>query len=329
MHRRDSHQPGSRTEVLDFLDLTIADDAVDWGADDSVPDILPGKIERGLSAGDTRQGGRKIGLERRAFGEGRGRLTLVHGEHCATVLGVGAGAEDGGAGEFRLVLRYRAAIDKLVESREVRVGPDALRVRRIDGRSRRADIGRRETFLSGLGVESGLGSRHAGLGVCEIRRRQTDPRLELLRIESDQRVAALDRLVVGDKDARDETANTGRDHRAGRLDIGGIRGDGGLRQDDIDRSRRRDGDSHAYGDEGATGERQASLRRRRRRDRRRDVPQRDGRHRCMTSSVEVAEARRRPAPSVSVASAKAARRPMWMTRPSARTSPVLSDIPLW
>ena len=168
------------------------------------------------------------------------------------MLGVRSGAQGGGAGQFFLVLGHRAGVHELVEPGEIGVGPDALGVRCGDAGVGRADIGRRQALLGGLGFECGLGGFDAGLGIGQIGRGGTDARVELLRIERDQRVAALYGLVVRDEDMGDEAAHPRRDQRAVRLDIGGVGGDGGFWQGDVDRSHGRHGQRHADRDDGAT-----------------------------------------------------------------------------
>ena len=216
-----------------------------------------------------------------------------------------------------------AGFDQVRVARAIGLCAVALRSGRADHALRGAHVRCGELFFGIERNQRGLGDFDRGVRVLQIGRSGGDARVEFFGIDTHQRIALPDALVVLHEHVGDEAAHLRRDDRAVGLQISRVRRDRASRHQDIERAEHAEQHGCTDGGDGAAPERLGC------RGRRKRTVHCTVAHRSNTSKVDVADAYNWPSLPFNVASANATRRPKLRIRPSARNGPVAVVIALW
>ena len=206
----DGHQLLADLQIVADLDPLVADDAVDGCLQGRMPEVDPGKLQRGLRHGT-------LGLR-------RGARRIDDRDLVAGGLERGLGGSDGGPGPVgidpRLAQRLLAGVAALGEpavALEVALGPA-----RLGGSAGQRGLGL--TDAGGLHLQLALRRGDRRLLAAQGGRRLVHPGPEIPIVQAQEHLAAPHRPVLHGLDAGDIARDPGRDDREVALDIGVVGG---------------------------------------------------------------------------------------------------------
>ena len=203
----------------------------------------------------------------------------------------------------------------------VGIGAGIFGIGRTDVGLHRAHPGDGEFAVGAERCKRGARIGDAGGRIGQIGLSGGDARVEVAHVDPHQRLARMHQLIVLHQHVGHQPAHLGGDGAAVRLHIGIVGGFADARREQPGDAG--DGDQHGddAGDQRIARDAEPPLG-----GGRLDMDHGRSVHWDITSRVEVADAIRRPSESVSLASAKATRRPNESRVPTARTLPVAGVI---